>query len=157
MRFWVNGGNSGGQAIAVSVNSNGSTVAVTALANTWTQVTISLADLGSPATISDIYWQDSTGGAQPVFYMDDIIFVYSDLPTPTSPPPGTGPALSVNVAANRHAISSYIYGMNFASQAIASALNLPVDRWGGNSTSRYNWQNDTTNTGSDWYFENVPG
>ena len=156
LRFWVNGGSSGGQAIAVTLNNNGSTVAVTAQANTWKQVNIALADLGSPATISDIYWQDSTGGAQPVFYLDDISFVYSNLPTPTPLPPGAGPALSVDAAASRHTISPYIYGMNFASQDIASALNLPVDRWGGNSTSRYNWQNDTTNTGSDWYFENVP-
>lgn len=153
LRFWVHGGSSGGQAVAVSVNDNGSTVAITPQANTWNQVTIALANLGSPASISDIYWQDSSGGAQPVFYLDDITFVYSNLPTP---PPGTGPALSVDAAAGRHAISPYIYGMNFASQASASALNLPVDRWGGNSTSRYNWQNDTTNTGSDWYFENVP-
>ncbi len=29
-------------------------------------------------------------------------------------------------------------------------------RWGGNSTSRYNWQADVHNTGSDWYFENIP-
>ena len=156
LRFWVNGGSNGGQAIAVSVNGNGITAAVTAQANTWKQVTIALADLGSPATISDIYWQDSTGGAQPVFYLDDISLVYSNLPTPTPLPPGTGPALSVDAAANRHTISQYIYGMNFANQDVASALNLPVDRWGGNSTSRYNWQNDTTNTGSDWYFENVP-
>jgi hypothetical protein len=32
---------------------------------------------------------------------------------------------------------------------------VPVDRWGGNSTSRYNYTNDTYNTGSDWYFENI--
>ncbi len=29
-------------------------------------------------------------------------------------------------------------------------------RWGGNSTSRYNWQSNISNTGSDWYFENIP-
>ncbi|HBZ54671.1 MAG TPA: hypothetical protein DEO88_04620, partial [Syntrophobacteraceae bacterium] len=50
----------------------------------------------------------------------------------------------------------YIYGMNFASEALAADVHLPVRRWGGNSTTRYNWQNDTTNTGHDWYFENVP-
>jgi hypothetical protein len=31
-----------------------------------------------------------------------------------------------------------------------------VRRWGGNSTTRYNWQIDTYNTGSDWFFENIP-
>ena len=46
--------------------------------------------------------------------------------------------------------------MNFADEALAAELRLPVRRWGGNATTRYNWQNDTTNTGSDWYFENIP-
>ena len=54
----------------------------------------------------------------------------------------SGPALTVNVAADNHAISPYIYGMNFASEAIAVDLRLPVRRWGGDSTTRYNWQLD---------------
>jgi hypothetical protein len=64
--------------------------------------------------------------------------------------------LSIDVQSARHAISEDIYGMNFANEELATALRLPVRRWGGNSTSRYNWQNDTHNTGSDWYFENIP-
>ena len=156
LRFWVHGGSTGGQKVAVSVNFNGNAVDLTLQASTWSQVNIPLSDLGSPSTISAIVWQDTLGNSQPVFYLDDIALVNSGLPTPTSAPTGVGPALSVDAAANRHAISPYIYGMNYASEAIASALNLPVRRWGGNSTSRYNWQNDTTNTGSDYYFENVP-
>jgi hypothetical protein len=156
LRFWLHGGSAGGQKIAVSIDFNGTVVDLTPLVNTWSQITISLSELGSPTTINSIVWQDSLGGSQPVFYLDDIALVNSGLPTPTTSPPGAGPDLSVDAAANRHAISPYIYGMNFASEAIASDLNLPVRRWGGNSTSRYNWQNDTTNTGSDWYFENVP-
>jgi len=68
-----------------------------------------------------------------------------------------GPALSVDVTADRHAISPDIYGMNHASAELADALNLPVRRWGGNATTRYNYLFDETNRGSDWYFENVPG
>ena len=64
--------------------------------------------------------------------------------------------LSVDVAADRQAISPYIYGMNFPSQTLAAELSLPVARWGGNSTSRYNWQTSITNTGSDYFYENVP-
>lgn len=67
-----------------------------------------------------------------------------------------GPALSINAAAPRHAISNDIYGMNFADQTLAAELQLPVRRWGGNSTTRYNWQNSMTNNASDWYFENTP-
>lgn len=66
-----------------------------------------------------------------------------------------GPTLTVDAAAGRHAISPDIYGMNFADPALATELQLTTDRWGGNSTSRYNYQNNTHNTGSDWYFENI--
>ncbi len=33
---------------------------------------------------------------------------------------------------------------------------MPVRRWGGNSTSRYNWQIDASNHASDWFFYNLP-
>lgn len=64
--------------------------------------------------------------------------------------------LTVDANANRHAISPYIYGLNFADEALAAELDLPVNRWGGNSTSRYNYLNDTYNTANDWYFQNIP-
>jgi hypothetical protein len=65
--------------------------------------------------------------------------------------------LTVDAGKGRHAISPLIYGVNFASQVprLGKAFVVPVDRWGGNSTSRYNYSNDTYNTGSDWYFENI--
>ena len=68
----------------------------------------------------------------------------------------TGPTLSVNAAASRHPISPFIYGMNFADQSLAQELRLPVRRWGGNTTTRYNWQNDMSNHASDYYYENIP-
>ncbi|MGA5699628.1 glycoside hydrolase family 44 protein [Peterkaempfera bronchialis] len=69
---------------------------------------------------------------------------------------GGGPTLSVDPAAARHAISRDIYGMNFADAALEKELKLPVDRWGGNATTRYNYLTDTSNRASDWYFENIP-
>src|SRR4051794_25492120 len=65
----------------------------------------------------------------------------------------TGPTISVNTTAGRHPISRDIYGMNFADEALAKELNLPVRRWGGNATTRYNYALDETNRGSDWFFE----
>ena len=73
-----------------------------------------------------------------MFYLDDVAVVNSGLPTPTPPLPGQGPALSVDAASDQHAISPYIYGMNFATEELAADLDLPARRWGGNSTSRYN-------------------
>ncbi len=156
LRFWMQGGSSGSRQLQVVANGNDAqTYAVTATANTWTQVDVPLSSLGSPATLTQLYWQDTTGGAQAIFYLDDIQLVGSGLP-PTTVPPGVGPALSVDAQADQHPISPYIYGMNFASEALAAELNLPVRRWGGNSTTRYNWQINVHNTGSDWYFENLP-
>lgn len=151
-RFWIHGGTSGGQTITFQLESIEQVI--TPPANAWTLVEVDLNVLGNPRSVYSISWFNNTGGGQPVFYLDDLAFTSSDAPTAT-PPSGTGPALAVNVAAGAHPISPYIYGMNFASPEVAAILNLPVRRWGGNSTSRYNWQNNFTNTGSDWYYENV--
>jgi uncharacterized repeat protein (TIGR01451 family) len=154
IQFWIHGGSSGGQALTFRVidSADGeSSVAVTAPAGTWTQVTVALAALGNPADIAGLQWQDAKGQAWPAFYVDDVALVTSAPPTSS-----LGPALTVDATADQRAISPYIYGMNYAKEDLAADLRLPVRRWGGNSTSRYNWQNDTTNTGNDWYFENVP-
>lgn len=157
LRFWVHGGTAGGQTVHVSVNfDTGNAYAITPQANTWTLVDIPLAALGGPAEIVDLVWQEQAGHAQPVFYLDTVALIgATGTPTPT-PPPGAGPALSVDAFAGRHAISPYIYGMNFADEDLAAELNLPVRRWGGNATTRYSWQNDTSNRAMDWYYENIP-
>ena len=67
-----------------------------------------------------------------------------------------GPALTVNALAGRHPVSRDIYGMNFAPASLERQLKLPVARWGGNATTRYNYRLDTANHASDWYFENIP-
>jgi hypothetical protein len=81
--------------------------------------------------------------------------------TVTLNPPVTaaGPALTVDAANKTHAINPDIYGMNAfsLSQDAEKAVNLSVDRWGGDATSRYNYKLDVTNAASDWYFENNQG
>lgn len=81
--------------------------------------------------------------------------------TVTLSPPATaaGPALTVDVGYQTHAISPYIYGMNayLLDAATAKATNITVDRWGGDATSRYNYQLDVTSNAADWYFENGDG
>ncbi len=81
--------------------------------------------------------------------------------TVTLSPPATtaGPALAVDVSNQTHPISPYIYGMNaylLDSNTVKTA-NLSIDRWGGDSTSRYNYLLDVTSDAADWYFENAPG
>jgi len=61
---------------------------------------------------------------------------------------------TIDVLANRHAISPYVYGGSYPeSAAKISDSGLSVVRWGGNATSTYNWQLKTYNADADWYFE----
>jgi hypothetical protein len=73
-------------------------------------------------------------------------------------PSATGPALAVDAGTETHAISPLIYGMNFYSLGsdAAAAVRLPLDRWGGDATSRYNYLLDISNAGADWFFESSP-
>ncbi len=48
-----------------------------------------------------------------------------------------------------------IYGVNFGSDAQHADLRYPLRRWGGNSTTRYNWQSDSHNTAFDYFFQNI--
>ncbi|MES2297498.1 MAG: glycoside hydrolase family 44 protein [Pseudomonadota bacterium] len=64
-------------------------------------------------------------------------------------------AVSVDVAAKRHPINPGIYGVNLADTAPLLDLNAPLNRYGGNNTSRYNWQLNADNRGADWYFESI--
>jgi len=86
--------------------------------------------------------------------------------TVTLSPPVTaaGAALTVDVATPGNPISPDIYGMDAyllhgtAADATAVApTNITVDRWGGDSTERYNYLADVTNSVDDWYFENQTG
>lgn len=63
--------------------------------------------------------------------------------------------VSIDPSADAHLISPLIYGVNFADAAQSDAGKLTVSRRGGNSTTRYNYEIDVHNTGSDWYFENI--
>lgn len=65
-------------------------------------------------------------------------------------------ALNVNVNQNRRAINPNIYGVAYASRAQLSDLNATLNRQGGNPTSRYNWQQNVDNRGSDWFFQSIP-
>lgn len=73
---------------------------------------------------------------------------------PTAKPAAAGPRLTVDVRRGKHRISPLVYGVNFAERGFADAVDLPVDRWGGNATETYNWQVRGSNRGQDWYFTN---
>jgi hypothetical protein len=68
------------------------------------------------------------------------------------------PAVTIDVdnAAQRKAISPLIYGVHFADTPTLADLNATVNRYGGNSSGRYNWQQNIDNRGGDYFFESIP-
>jgi hypothetical protein len=60
--------------------------------------------------------------------------------------------ITVDAAKNVKPISRYIYGIN---APLNAQLNLTFRRMGGNRWTAYNWVNNASNAGSDWYFQNV--
>jgi hypothetical protein len=79
-------------------------------------------------------------------------------PSKDAPPPRAFPtkdaALTVKCKAPTHPISPLIYGV--ANGKETEDLRASARRWGGNPTSRYNWQlGDAWSTASDYFFQNV--
>ncbi len=64
--------------------------------------------------------------------------------------------VTVDAAASRRAISPLVYGVHFASTGQLQDLNATVNRLGGNSVGRYNWQQNVDNRGSDYFFLSIP-
>ena len=69
---------------------------------------------------------------------------------------GADVAVSVDPTQGRHPVSRLIYGASYGDNADAASRRWTVRRWGGNSTTRYNWQADVHNTANDWFFMNIP-
>ena len=64
------------------------------------------------------------------------------------------PTLTVDAAGNPHTINPDVYGIaNYGlDPTFAKEIQIPNIRWGGDATTRYNWQVDSSNAGFDWYF-----
>ena len=169
--FYIYGGGAGGQSLTVALTSGGNPVGEGALApfiiggtggtggtggavpaGQWAKVHVPFAGLGVTSGVFDGFWlQDATGGNQAAVYVDDVQLLENTAP----PPPPSPVAVAVDPGADRHPVSPWIYGVNFGSAAQASRLHWPVRRWGGNSTTRYSWQDDISNHANDWFFYNI--
>ncbi len=161
LRFRIHGGATGGQHLVIALADAGGAfqptgMAVSAAANAWQTIEVPLAAAGNLTHITGIAWQEARGETQPTFYLDKIELVDISLPPTPTPVPVAGPALRVDASTPLRMIRPEIYGINFADEALAKELALPVRRWGGNGTTRYNWQIDTASHTSDWFFENIP-
>ncbi len=166
LELWVRGSGAGGQQITVAIVSGGSPAGSADLApfveggtvpaGSWAKATVPFSALGLSTGSWDGLWlQDAAGGNQPTLYVDDVRLLPRTSPPPP-PPVGGAVTVSVDPSLERRAVSPHIFGVNFGTPSQAAAMRWPARRWGGNSVTRYNWQNDTSNKGSDWFFMNVP-
>ncbi len=76
--------------------------------------------------------------------------------TPTAAPVTADVAVTIDPATTR-GISPYIYGINIdalGSPTEAPASSFTINRIGGNRWTAYNWQNNYSNAGSDYLYQN---
>jgi hypothetical protein len=74
-------------------------------------------------------------------------------------PPGRRAEYVVDCRAPAHRISPLVYGVAGAADDPEQVWELGATsrRWGGNGSSRYNWElGNAWNTNHDWFFRNVP-
>jgi hypothetical protein len=117
----------------------------TPTANQWTEVSVPLSALGSPVQIASVIIQEASGNVPPAYNLDALRLVAKPL---------AAVSMAVDATAARKPISPLIYGINGGDMALMKSLGIPLRRWGGNNTTRYNWKIDAWNLDNDWYFEN---
>ena len=155
LSFWINGGPTGGQQFGVhKCDTNGLSVQSVPItnyvaggaipANTWVQVIVPLADIQA-ANIADFdgfSFQDTTGGTQPVYYVDTISLVAVTVPTTVH--------VSVNAAQAVQTIDNRDFGVNTAiydthlgstnTQTLMTAAGARAFRYpGGSESDQYDW------------------
>ncbi len=159
LSFWINGGGSPGRSINVAAQINDasqSSVSVNTYieggevaASEWRKVAIPLSALGVSNTdrLNGFWLQDSSGSAQPSFYVDDISLA-------AAPPPSL---ININVDANivKRTVDGRVFGVaaaiwdsEFATPATISLLDANRTRItrfpGGSLSDNYHWRTNTT-------------
>jgi hypothetical protein len=160
LTFWVHGGSSGGQPLAVRATLGGTVTSsnynFSPSAGTWQQVTVPLSSLAvaNQPNLDGIWIQSQSGSALSTFYVDDMTLKTNGAPPP--PPVTNGVTITVDAQLNHHPISPLIYGVASASSNQLADGNFTLNRSGGNNETRYNWQINAHNLDADWYFESYP-
>ena len=160
LRFWVKGQAAAGQLLSAIIQLNGAARATVNLeshvpggisASQWREAVIGFAAIGlNTGSFNEITFQDRTGGDQPPILFDDIRFV-------ADPTPPGAVAVAIDPALDRWPVSAMAYGVNFASDEQLADVGYPLNRWGGNRTTRYNWLLDVDNSAFDWFYQNYTG
>lgn len=70
---------------------------------------------------------------------------------------GAPVAVAVDVSSGVRPLNPLIFGVAFGDAKRNAEVGYTMQRWGGNSVTRYNWRVDVHSTAGDWYYENIPG
>lgn len=162
LTLWIHGGSGNGQALRLSLLDGEAALAELELASyvaggivaaTWHQATIPFnAATGlTSGSFNRLQLMDNSGGVQAQLYIDDVRFNAR-----TTPPQSGSQSVSIDLNQDRRAVNPLIFGVSYGEAAGLAALRYPLRRWGGNSTTRYNWQGDIHSTAGDWYWQNIP-
>lgn len=107
----------------------------------------------SPSTVTP----DTTDNPQPSPSEPEQPAKPVELGAPIEPDVPSGVDLSFEVRTDRdlHPISRLIYGVNGGGLDCSdTAIRATLCRFGGNRWTNYNWENNASNAGSDWCYEN---
>jgi len=85
-----------------------------------------------------------------------VILLSGGLGEAAEPVAGLALECRISSPATARRIPAEIYGLAAAPLDVLTNACVPLNRWGGNPASRYNWRlGNAWNTGNDWFFENV--
>ena len=161
LTFWINGGSANGRSINVAAQLNDSSQPGIALntyvssggvvAGAWRKVTIPLSALGvnNSANLNGFWLQDSSGSAQPPFYVDDIAL--------TSAPPPSLVNITVDSTNVKRTVDPRLFGVaaaiwdsQFATPSTISLMTANRTRItrfpGGSLSNNYHWGTNTTDS-----------
>ncbi len=106
-----------------------------------------------------LVFQGRQKGAMKGVAFDDVSLTAEALLPAVALGPAYPVKLQVDCSAKPKPISPWVYGVAYDPQRptddTPSVLHATARRWGGNPASRYNWQLNAWNAGSDWYFHNL--
>ncbi|HZM86236.1 MAG TPA: BACON domain-containing carbohydrate-binding protein [Blastocatellia bacterium] len=156
LTFWINGGGANGRNINVAAQLNDASqpgialnAYVSVVAGAWRKVTIPLSALGvdNASNLNGFWLQDSSGSAQPPFYIDDIALT-------AAPPPSV---VNITVAANdvKRTVDPRVFGVagaiwdsQFATPSTISLMaanRTRITRFpGGSLSNNYHWNTNTS-------------
>ena len=125
---------------------------------TWRRVVLPLwrFSSGKPLDLKRLWGIDfsNDGNKALIFHIDHIAFAVEKVPLPRFAPGKAYRARARLLMGKGHAIRPEIYGVCGWPKDKLVAYGLPITRWGGNPSSRYNWKLNVDNGASDWFFKN---